>query len=153
MAKTAVLGHSTGLLKLQDYPELPGKPQLPEVKQSNGSWVCANCGVALRNAHDWCGPCLRSWEIKKKEWHEKNETRFAQWFETNKNHIEGFVPEEKPDIVRRGLTKREERKLGWYRNEKKWLEDIGKRRQLPNGDVAIVDHKGRIEEVRKKDEV
>lgn len=36
------------------------------------------------------------------------------------------------------------------RNEKKWLEDIGSRRVLPNGDVAIVNHKGDVKEVRKK---
>jgi hypothetical protein len=35
-------------------------------------------------------------------------------------------------------------------NRKKWHEDIASRQLLPNGDVAIVDHKGNIKEVRPK---
>lgn len=36
-------------------------------------------------------------------------------------------------------------------DKRKWQEDIASRRLLPNGDVAIVDHKGNIKEVRPKD--
>jgi hypothetical protein len=51
---------------------------------------------------------------------------------------------------RRPLTAQEARKLKWYKNEKVWHEDIKSRKVLPNGDVAIVDQKGRIKEVRPK---
>ena len=55
------------------------------------------------------------------------------------------------EVRRKPLTASEVRRLSWYKNEKKWIEDISKRRNLPNGDVAIVDHRGRVEEVRNKD--
>lgn len=35
-------------------------------------------------------------------------------------------------------------------SQKAWDEDIKSRRVLPNGDVAIVDHKGNVKEVRPK---
>lgn len=57
---------------------------------------------------------------------------------------------EKKEIRRKPLTDWEKKKLEFYRDEKKWHQDIESRRILSNGDVAIVDHKGRITEVRNR---
>ena len=51
-------------------------------------------------------------------------------------------------VRRRPLTEKEARKLRWYKNEKVWLEDIKSRKVLPDGRIAITDHKGNIREIR-----
>lgn len=63
------------------------------------------------------------------------------------------VKEEKettPTIHRKPLTEWQKKKLGFYKSEKAWHQDIESRRILPNGDVAIVNHKGEITEVRPR---
>ena len=62
---------------------------------------------------------------------------------------EGHEPKE--PIKLKPMTEMEQKKLSWYRDENKWHDDIKSRRALPNGDVAIVDHKGKIKEVRTGD--
>lgn len=52
---------------------------------------------------------------------------------------------------RRPMTEWEKKKLGWYKNEKSWLEDIRGRKILPNGDVAVYTPEGKLKEIRPKD--
>ena len=66
------------------------------------------------------------------------------WWEGSWKHSGG----DKKDVRRTPLTKWQEKKLSWYRDERKWHEDIKSRKVMSDGKVAIVDHRGRIKEVR-----
>lgn len=49
---------------------------------------------------------------------------------------------------RKPLTEWQKKKLSWYRNERRWHEDIEGRRLFPNGKVGVFDAKGNLKEVR-----
>jgi len=100
-------------------------------KKSNwwGKFNCINCNHSCHR--DWMsnwGHCPKCGGDMYREGHEPKETRKL-----------------KP------MTEMEQKKLGWYKDERKWHDDIRSRRALPNGDVAIVDHSGKVKEVRTGD--
>lgn len=97
---------------------------------------CLNCGNFFKKEYKWE---LYSAECPKCK---KNVITFGEY---------EFKKEKEEEIRHREpLTNWQKKKLEFYKSEKKWHEDIESRRILPNGDVAIVDHKGEIKEVRPR---
>lgn len=117
---------------------MPDKKKTAVVGDSTGSlaskWVvnftCQYCG------HAWEQESFSDWQLCPKC--------------DNRVYAEG--KDINGETRRTPLTPVQARKLSWYRDERKWHEDIDKRRLLPNGDTAIVGRDGKVEEIRSKDE-
>ena len=48
----------------------------------------------------------------------------------------------------KGLTTWEKKKLSFYKDDRKWQEDISGRRIMPDGKIGIYDNSGKLKEVR-----
>lgn len=96
---------------------------------------CQNCGYRFQKSYKWalsssmCPKCQHN--------------VFKPFEEIEEKSVN-------PVIHRKPLTNWEKKKLEFYKSEKAWHKDIESRRVLPNGDVAIVNHKGEITEVRPR---